>query len=127
MGKWIGLAVIGIMILSCGLSYASGGTDYAANASPAVVHSGNSDAGDSASRELVFPYTTRNLFIENGNTVDIYVNLKGNDTLANTLNGKRVAVGAGQILWLSNFATDRITVFHNSAKSASPVSVVATY
>ena len=133
MGKRIiGLVVVGLMLLSCGLVFASGGTGYTANASPAVVCTANSDgvqyAGNAnASRELVFPYTTRNLWIENQNTQAVYVNLRGNDLLANTLNGNRACIGAGDILDLKDFATDRITVFHNQAKTASPVSVVATY
>ena len=75
------------------------------------------------------PFTSRNVYINNGDSTDaICVNAKGGtvDNRCNSSEGINIQIPAGQSLNLDNYRTDSITM-RSIGGDASPVSVMITY
>lgn len=88
--------------------------------------------GATVSREITFPYPSRDLLIYNEDaTGGLWVNLQGNDILPLSNNSGRVFIGADEQLELTNFVTSAITLFidvtYTGNDSVSPVSVIELY
>lgn len=124
MFKKVGLVVlIGLLVLA--------GNVYALrqNASPAVI--GLDRATNS--REITFPYLTRDLYIDNYDTnTGIWVNLRGGDTNGIDVTSQRTYIAPSNSLELFDFQTRAITIFkdrliQNADGIASPIVVLSVY
>ena len=79
---------------------------------------------------ITFPYNSRDIWIHNGSAVDIYVDLKGREILAqgyNVAQDSTIQLNGTADLYLTDYVTGGISVFSTTGAAASPVSVLVTY
>ena len=125
--KALGLAVALLVLLNCGIVFASGGTSYSSNVSSAVVQV----HPPATSSVIVFPATARNVYIRNYDTASCWVNPKGSTVTGLEDLSDKIYIPASGSIDLIDFATDRVSVFGDTLftynPNASSVVVTATY
>ena len=100
------------------------------NASPATIELSYSNP----TREITFPYQTRDLYIQNYDTTKgIWINFRGSDTngVAYDNNGSRHYIGPSTAEEFYDYLTNAITIIidnvYTAGTTASPITVIATY
>ena len=125
MKRSIVIALLLVFVLT-GITYADF-VRVTKNASPATV----SLSPTSRSRELTFPYETRDIIIFNNDASNgVWINFRGGDTDGMNINNSRFYLDSGQNIKLSDYLTTTITLVCDSQFSscrASPVSVIGIY
>ena len=119
----LGIMVVAVL-LSCGVSFAA--SNYTANVSSAIV----TIAAPATSSTIVFPFTSRNVYLRNYDSRSCWIAPKGNTTGTENVQTK-IFLGDGASIDLLDFATDTVTVHvDNKIRNLTAVSsivVTATY
>ena len=124
MRKILGM-IFAVTFLMVGITYAQ----PRGNSSPVIVVLDST----TQSKEITFPYQTRDLYIDNySTTTGIWINFRGSDTDGIGINGNRYFIGPSTGKEFYDYLTDAITIvidntYMGSTTSASPISVIATY
>ena len=119
MKKLLLVVLFCLMVVPLGYS-----ADYTAN-----VYASWVQVQPSSRQEIFFPFNSRNLYIRNGSSVPIYVDLrtpKNEGTITSATCDSCVLLDADSEVTLRNYVSSGVTIAA-ATTVASPVTVISTY